>query len=146
MAFFSQETGLAEGIRRTVQTGILLASATPGPLLAALMDGEEKALVIHYFGPEDGSTYDPNRMDGEVTLIRPGDEGEAVRHLGGYPRVGPGTGSTTTEGQGKTSHGRQAQLSLGSLGGKVGEGSAVGCFNSFWEIALAYVQKLLKHR
>ena len=75
MAFFSQETGLAEGIRRTVQTGILLASATPGPLLAALMDGEEKALVIHYFGPEDGSTYDPNRMDGEVALINPGDPG-----------------------------------------------------------------------
>lgn len=78
MAFFSQETGLAEGIRRTVQTGILLASATPGPLLAALMDGEEKALVIHYFGPEDGSTYDPNRMDGEVTLINPGDPGYRI--------------------------------------------------------------------
>lgn len=75
MTFYSTETGLAQGIRRTVQTGILLATATPGPILAALTDGEEKVVVIHYFGEEAGGSYDPNRKDGMVSLLRPDDAG-----------------------------------------------------------------------
>ena len=75
MSLYSEQQGLAKGIHRTVQTGILLATTIPGPLLSALTDGEEKALVIHYFGDDSCQSFDPGRKDGEVSLIRPGDEG-----------------------------------------------------------------------
>ena len=50
--------------------------------------------------------FPTDKVDPAGDRVGPGDEGETVGHLGGNPRVGPGTGSTTTEGQGKTTHGR----------------------------------------
>jgi hypothetical protein len=40
----------------------------------------------------------PDELDPTLDGVGTGNECEAVRHLGGYPRVGPGTGSTTAEG------------------------------------------------
>ena len=40
----------------------------------------------------------PDCLDSPGDRVGPGDEVEAVRHLGGNPRVGAGTRSTTAEG------------------------------------------------
>ena len=78
MTIYSQHSGLAEGIQRTVNAGILLATTVPGPIMAALLDGTEKVLIIHYFGDWDGKDYDAVRKDGMITILRPGDDGFRV--------------------------------------------------------------------
>lgn len=67
--------GVAKGIERTVQTAVLRTVSVPGPTLAALTDGTEKILVIHYRGELEGRSFDASRGDAEVKLLRPGQSG-----------------------------------------------------------------------
>jgi hypothetical protein len=78
MTIYSKTTGLAEGIERSVNTGILLATTIPGPIMAAMLDGTEKILIIHYFGDLDGRSYEPTRKDGMITMLRPDDVGYRI--------------------------------------------------------------------
>ena len=78
MTIYSKTTGLAEGIERSVNAGILLATTIPGPIMAAMLDGTEKILIIHYFGDLDGRSYDATRKDGMITMLRSDDVGYRV--------------------------------------------------------------------
>lgn len=75
MPIYNRSTGLAEGIERTVNIGILMTTTVPGPIMASLVDGSEKVLIIHYFGDWEGRSFDPARKDGMTTILRPGDDG-----------------------------------------------------------------------
>lgn len=68
---FSEQHGVAKGIERTVNTAILLTVSIPGPILAALTDGKEKALIFHYYGELAGKSFDPQRGDAQVSLRTP---------------------------------------------------------------------------
>jgi hypothetical protein len=78
MTIYTPTAGLAEGIERSVNTGILLATTIPGPIMAAMADGTEKVLIIHYFGDLNGRSYDAIRKDGMITMLRPSDVGYRV--------------------------------------------------------------------
>ena len=78
MTLYNAEThSLADGIQRTINAGILLTTTVPSPLMAALMDGREKAVVIHYFGDPfaEQPDFDIQRHDGYTTVLFPGDGG-----------------------------------------------------------------------
>lgn len=68
---YDKTSGVAEGIERTISTAVLLTVTVPGPILAALTDGKDKALVFHYYGELEGVSFMPQRGDARVSLRTP---------------------------------------------------------------------------